>query len=843
MEKYKIFACLVILFFHVRESLSRNLKDEETNNSPRIRRHLEEWNSKECVCFPKTKAGPSVSEYFPSYDTQERLIVYLYRNTQTNELTAYIPSWKKQNLFPDLTFDLGDELKSVTSERIVDLFDNAHFTAGDDLIPIFPNTEHAITMKVESEPSFNIGEYNGISTDNVDTIVKSPKELTIPTDANKILDGVKPNFNINTLVYSPSEELTIPHDGYNIYSDLKPNFNIYTLANSPSEELIIPPDGNNIYNGVKPGFDLNTLVESPPGETTIHDGNNIPIGVKPNFYHKSFWQYLPERLTMPPYINMPTNGKQNINLNSLSEFSPGELDVPEGYNIQDSNKPQSSNRFYFADIPSHESMPPDTMYKITSDKPFFNLNALSESSPDELTIPDGDSITVNDERRKYLYINSPVKPLPVEKIILQNQNIITTPKSHAIFNEQNKDVPDIDGIYEHILSAVKVDELTPIPLLNQTNLNFKFDIPNRTSPDTLIANKANMKINAEPGFQRRVKYLPGYIGVFSPPKSDNAIIPSWIEMNDQSRPTDLMNFGFLPSTYTNPTFNSWFSEQMKTIRLNRPSISNAINLNSFRVLLIKALYDNGINISKDGRMYDSKGNLLKMSHLQLRPILLGDPMDYEKLIASGKCVIPYNIPYLEAVLVILVYPPRILAIIPLDFKNALDNQPKGSLLSSRSVTPEDPENEDNLYDQNHDFLNLSENETNEPINEYVSIDSYSVPLQNDYYYKSAATDQTMDQRMEDRPQTTNRRTFINVPTETISVETVSEPKLAPNNQEIYEPNITFLDEKNDIEENKLPEHGDQQDQKPDDEDDTLFIRIVGGNPATSSGTPVSSRGR
>ncbi|XP_050355527.1 uncharacterized protein LOC126776793 [Nymphalis io] len=129
--------------------------------------------------------------------------------------------------------------------------------------------------------------------------------------------------------------------------------------------------------------------------------------------------------------------------------------------------------------------------------------------------------------------------------------------------------------------------------------------------------------------------------------------------------TPYMEYTNQQKTLPGKKFEEWFQKQIALILQKRYSKSQAIDKNELRTLILNVLHKNGIIVNKTGHLVDSNGNFLDLTNVQLRPILLGDPAEYHKLLAAQKCVIPHKLPYFEAILVTLKNPPKILGIVPL----------------------------------------------------------------------------------------------------------------------------------------------------------------------------------
>lgn len=115
------------------------------------------------------------------------------------------------------------------------------------------------------------------------------------------------------------------------------------------------------------------------------------------------------------------------------------------------------------------------------------------------------------------------------------------------------------------------------------------------------------------------------------------------------------------------TFDVWFDQQMKKISKTGRAPNKNVDLSSLKNLIEKVLFENGFYVTKDGVLTDSKANLLSLSNLKLRRILIGESVGLNHIFGLNKkkYVLPSNLPYLDSVLVSLVRPHKILGVIPL----------------------------------------------------------------------------------------------------------------------------------------------------------------------------------
>ncbi|XP_045778155.1 uncharacterized protein LOC123876070 isoform X2 [Maniola jurtina] len=1140
MGNYKILniVCVAVLSFHIRGSQSRSLNDDESGHSI-SKKNIGDWIT-DCYCFPISVKGTYVSEFLPSNDEQERLVVYLYKNKKTDELTSYIPNWKKQSVFPDLTFDIGDTLQTIAADGVISLFDIAKPEGLEE------TTVANVQLEIPSVPTSDNQHKNDndASSQGLNLITEEEipsEELTVPTVSSnsddKITTGVTMNPDQNLLLGNKqlplNDTFTIPER----------NFTLLELQNQEAPDI-----GNGLFSHDLPeklGTEGQTIITNEPNQMltplfndtfTIPERNytlsELQNQQMPDIVNGLFSHDLPGKLVtegqtiitnepnqmLTPLLNDTfTIPERNYTLSELqnqqmpdivnglfSHVLPEKLGT-EGQTII-TNEPNQMLTPLFNDtftIPERNytllelqnQQMPDIVNGLFShvlpEKLGTEGQTIITNEPNQMLTPlFNDTFTIPERNYTLLELQNQQMPdivnglfshvLP-EKLGTEGQTIITnepnqmlTPLSNDTFTIpernftllelQNQQMPDIvNGLFSHVLpeklgtegQTIITNEpnqiLTPQVIQNQQTLlipdsltanlipakpgaadeitiinspEYHSQIPNKienqelnpplsqqnsekltvptVSPDndSKITTSVNINPNLSLSLGNKQKPLKGTTvtvqlnqnlkpseiqnqqapvtvdGLFAnrlPGKLESAgntiimnspeqyiQIPNKIKYLELNPPSGQQNqlmgekshvsnnlvdeVGYVPSEYKTPIFNNWFNKQVLNIRSQRPSISDAINLQALKLkpLLIKALYENGIHPTKNGDLYDSNGNILKMANLKLRPILLGDPIEFEKLIATKKCIIPYDLPFLEAILLTLIYPPRILAIIPLDLKNVfIDTVPGTSKMcgqsgcdSNKSSHSDFSVNEENALDTNDNIrkddvdLYTAEKtlEHRDPIypNNKESKDAYPYvgaindppvrlspkPKYDDQYsfqltipngrrmpgkkfmYVNNFTPKASKNKKTNKQEETSLKRAFNVNKangenneEALTAEEFDgtigkyEPiymnnmaskydtrnsllqTRVPNNRKIYgrKPKllrtrpipareIIYLDEDGNIKGRKAIEDFDDSQETPakfDEEDyeDMLHIKIIGGNPATSSGTPVSSRGR
>ncbi|CAH0663900.1 unnamed protein product [Spodoptera exigua] len=88
----------------------------KVNSSPDDTQH--------CFCYPGDDLPVIHKLLDPKNKGQERLVIYLYRSIDSNEIKMFTPNLDKQMLIPDIPYDSNDVLVTVTNENIDTLFYN-----------------------------------------------------------------------------------------------------------------------------------------------------------------------------------------------------------------------------------------------------------------------------------------------------------------------------------------------------------------------------------------------------------------------------------------------------------------------------------------------------------------------------------------------------------------------------------------------------------------------------------------------------------------------------------------------------------------------------------------------
>ncbi|XP_022823362.1 uncharacterized protein LOC111354255 [Spodoptera litura] len=197
-----------------------------------------------CFCYPDGDL-PVVNKLLDSEDHGlERLVVYLYKAINSNEIKMYTPSAEKQMLIPDIPYDSNDGLLTLTNENVDMLFyDNPY------KIKVYNDRFETLNPTVVS--SLPIGLHQG--------------------EIEHILPGANDDTNSNDNDSS---------NGYDYNAYANPQYNGYDDANLPQPEAspIKPLDFDS--NG-SPGNNLEPNQNTNP-ESLVPDQNWVDPNTNPD---------------------------------------------------------------------------------------------------------------------------------------------------------------------------------------------------------------------------------------------------------------------------------------------------------------------------------------------------------------------------------------------------------------------------------------------------------------------------------------------------------------------------------------------------------------------------------
>ncbi|XP_061717319.1 uncharacterized protein LOC133525092 [Cydia pomonella] len=137
---------------------------------------------------------------------------------------------------------------------------------------------------------------------------------------------------------------------------------------------------------------------------------------------------------------------------------------------------------------------------------------------------------------------------------------------------------------------------------------------------------------------------------------------------DKFRTDQYKPFNYNYHYIEDPAFDHWLREQLRITTLNGNRIpSSTADIIALDRAIRNVLLQNGWIVTGEGTLIDGSGKMSSLDNLKLRPILVGKPFSYDRLMkqSTHEYKASSNIPYLEGLLLTMIKPAKILGIVPL----------------------------------------------------------------------------------------------------------------------------------------------------------------------------------
>ncbi|CAH0719158.1 unnamed protein product, partial [Brenthis ino] len=687
----------------------------------------------------------------------ERLVVYLYKNSH-NEVTIYIPNSEKQKVLPEFTLDNNDLLKKNTTVNTNNLF---YLNKSDLMLH-----ESSNSLDINSNQLLGIRPDNIILSNQPYLITGYTQFLQIPLNFQNI-----PNCcgNIVMLLQNLFEKHShLPINTKEIpENDLKPNenkqpSNVDTLHPEDVWDYIIPnPREENI----------------PLNPNSIHDVLDLIIPQsneeKPSNSDKLNPQDVFDLLTPPSNEEKPSN-LDNVHpqdildliISQSKEESPSNSDSVYPQDVLDliippsnKEKPSNSDNVHPQDM-LHHILLEINKNKKPADLNNVNIQDVLESEAEIKPLNPGNNYQVDIDSNNIDFQD-----------LMDHQNY-ENPIIQDLVDYHNDEIPVTQGLVDKQKYTTPLNQdQNPVLIIYGPKQPSNFG---KYNDDTLLfLNKYISSLKEKHTHllnQNKTSEIEGHNG------------PS--QINDQYIISELnrpqMNYRPPSNAFGHITFDQWFLLQVNLLKKYNFIMSYAINIEMLKILLQNTLYENGISITNTGDLIDFNGERLSIDSLELRPVLIGDPIKYNEFLLSHDCVTASKFPYREEIVVKLSKPRRFLGLISLNEASFFDTRKSGS-----PICP--PSSNGNSVS--------------------------SIPI-------------IPESLVENRNGLWNRRS-------------------SPNDLPAY-PDKLWRSEKTNV---KANDNGFEDISSPrglgseDNDYSDIGLRIIGGQAATSSGTPVSSKGR
>lgn len=596
------------------EFQERSVLSQLQNGNRRLDSNINNENPDQYCCFPVSLVSSSLEEQLdPQNSGLERLVVYLYRNVPSDEAYLYIPNRDKQSLFPGLNYEQSDVLQKLTDKGILkNNTNNSILVNNTSPQPLIDDTKWSIYINT----SINNSSLNTLRKSSTKLRNLQKSKLNAPTDEPNVIQTTNPNLELT----SNNSRENIESNDYTERSSKspvdynEPDYDVppFFRSSMKREKKLPPAIGFNqapymISQGPDPKLKLSEIVP---------DKNNIIHFTPTNQGGKSIPQ---------PYgLILPDNSGNDISVNMIRV--PVKLDlikVPQNHNTI----PLDNGSI----LPVNQIRAPPYYSKVGR-SPFNlkgqpNMNRIYPKSPNQN--PDTFGVDPkliklppnrpslggrpdNFEDDLYMTQVNPNRPNLVEypDNLEVNPNIIQVPPKQPTLGGR----PDNLGVDPYIY------QVPP----NHSNLGGRPDNPG-VDPSIMPVPPNNPNVVGSPD---NFEVDPNMIEI-SPNRPNSADYLENLRVEPYMIKTPPNQPQFLRMS---DLFSNWFYNQIATANQR---LNIEINIDTLKRNIVKTLARYNMYISEDGYLIDAQGNIISWDYLQLRAILVGEPMEYRTVINSA----------------------------------------------------------------------------------------------------------------------------------------------------------------------------------------------------------------
>lgn len=278
---------------------------------------------------------------------------------------------------------------------------------------------------------------------------------------------------------------------------------------------------------------------------------------------------------------------------------------------------------------------------------------------------------------------------------------------------------------------------------------------------------------------------------------------------------------------SNLSFDQWLNFIVKGLNVQLNFASKVIDKASLKAFVLDVIKKHKLSIDLEGYLVDAYGRRIKLSNLILRPILIGEANLISRVINDGLFKIPSGIVFVEALL-ISEGTLKTLGVIPISHIFVGHREEIISETTTVQVVETITTCENGKCNSKKVCKNVQGEE--EPCKDFTQLGSRSAPQDED---EKSETSDSLSSRSGCKDKHKCKK-CKNKHCHDLQSEPLVVVEIPVADGSIPEPYIILDKSGNAISPtaNKSP-----------DSDEELDIRIIGGNAATNSGTPVSVKGR
>ncbi|CAH2979348.1 unnamed protein product [Chilo suppressalis] len=514
--------------------------------------------------------------------------------------------------------------------------------------------------------------------------------------------------------------------------------------------------------------------------------------------------------------------------------------------------PRKRTQYFFPDLPIEEgndliAITTETVVQVIRENSNFvkvHSRQSESSSIESEDVADNDSVAIG--LNTGIIETTKLRPELTDELVYENDDM-NSDNSQSIFYDNTLPI-EIDNTEDQIKDGENQSVLQQTDDLNDQSKDYVSEEPttnfentvNNCSPDNPLCQHiiASNQIDKYIWNTENTIHDPQYslntesVTEKSLADSDKTFdMIKWNEVNNESPNSKTIYIQNilqpLISLFKKPThFDGWFNQQIHILSNNSKQLENTFDLDFLKSRLANILYENHILITKDGVLKNDHDVAINAANLRLHYISIGDIGSYNNLqnIKGSTFSLPQNLRYLDTIVVTQISPPKLLGIIPLK-RRCETTSPKPSYRRMLSNWPyPHPSPAKHLYHHPYNFYSPGNTpgEYND-FNEYYSVRNLPKPKQNlrQKEKRNKVRSSLLSSGLGPEKMLNTVKSLFNLQVGPLSL---------PGD---------FID---------LFGSGQQRNEDFDNQeevefDDDIGIRIIGGNPATSSGTPLSSKGR
>lgn len=541
----------------------------------------------------------------------------MYFNVASEKASLYIPNRDKQPLFPSLKFEEGDVLQNLIDKGILKNNTNISIPINNTSAqPLISDTGNITDIKWSTIKNVSINESRSKELIDPPTEPKNLQSSDLPNAYNsKSKAGLNAPTDKPTLFQTPN-----PNSRSNLNKNRWENLGRYDYTKRPTKSALN-------YHG--PEYGISPYLRKP----MKHDKKRRPSTIGFNQV-----PYIISQIQKPE-LNLSQIVSDKNNIVHLTSNNHRKISIlqPNGLILPDNSANEASINTIRAPVKLN-------MVRVPHSHNIISLDRGSPKSEVDLTMIQSQLPNL-EGRSNNLVLDLSNVPVPTNgpslggspnNLVDDLSNVQVPAYGPSLGGDPNNyEVdPNMIQIHQNLLNLKERSERLGVDLK-------KIQVPpNRPdlkeTLDNLDINPYTIRISPNhPNLRKRLDNLDVDLDIIevNPNPSNSADNPDSLKVGHNDQNTYMIKTppNELQSLRMNNLFSDWFYNQIATVNKR---LDIQINIDTLKKDIIKTLARYNMYISEDGYLIDVQGNILNWDHLQLRTILVGEPMEYETVINS-----------------------------------------------------------------------------------------------------------------------------------------------------------------------------------------------------------------